>query len=78
MAFGRSRTIYLKSDAEVDALRNAAFLVGKVLADVGRRVKPGVSTLELDQAAEQIIHEAGARAAFKGYQFDSGDRKSVV
>lgn len=72
MAFGKSRTIHLKSDAEVEALRNAASLVGKVLAEVGRRVRPGVSTLELDKAAEQIVQEAGARAAFKGYQFDAG------
>lgn len=72
MAFGKSRTINLKSDVEVDALRNAAALVGKVLAEVGRRLRPGASTLELDEAAEQIVHDAGARAAFKGYQFDSG------
>mgnify|MGYP002640521312 CR=1 FL=1 len=65
-----SGSIVLKSERDVAMLRRAARLVETVLADVASRIAPGVATIELDRAAESIIREAGARPAFKGYQFD--------
>ena len=67
MASGK---IVLKTERDVAMLRRAAALVERVLADVAGRIAPGVRTIELDTAAETIIREAGARPAFKGYQFD--------
>lgn len=67
MATGK---IVLKSERDVAMLRRAARLVESVLADVASRIGPGIATIELDRAAETIIRDAGARPAFKGYQFD--------
>jgi methionyl aminopeptidase len=60
--------IHLKSDRDVEGLRRAAGVVGEVLAEVARRVRPGVTTGELDRVAEEIMRGAGARPAFKGYR----------
>jgi methionyl aminopeptidase len=42
-------------------------LVGKTLAAVAERVKPGVTTLQLDAVAEEFIRDHGAEPGFKGY-----------
>ena len=60
--------ISIKTEHDVQMMRRAAGLVGEVLAEMARRVRPGVETIELDRVAEQIIRDAGARPAFKGYQ----------
>jgi methionyl aminopeptidase len=60
--------IYLKSEAEIETMREADLIVAKVLKAVREHAKPGVSTLELDQMAEEMTHEMGATPAFKGYQ----------
>ena len=60
--------IVRKSAAEIDRMRRANGLVADVLSELRRLVTPGVSTLELDAAAERRIRQAGAVPAFKGYQ----------
>jgi len=42
-------------------------LVGKTLAAVADRIKPGVTTLELDAVAEEFIRDHGGEPGFKGY-----------
>ena len=59
--------IKIKTKSEIDAMREAGRISAKVLRMVGARVAPGVSTLELDQLAENIIRLEGAIPAFKGY-----------
>lgn len=60
--------VHLKSKRELDYLRASADLVGRTLAEVGRRVRPGVTTAELDAVAEDYIRTRGAEPAFKGYR----------
>ena len=60
--------IYLKTDEEIELLRENNLLVSKTLAEVGRHIRPGVSTLELDRIAESFIRDHGAVPAFLGYQ----------
>lgn len=60
--------IFLKSPAEVEALDRANALNWKALRAVEDAVKPGVSTLELDQVAEDVIRSGGGTPAFKGYR----------
>ncbi len=60
--------IQLKSDREIDLLRSAADLVSRTLAEVAKRIRPGVTTAELDDVAEQYIRGHGAEPAFKGYR----------
>jgi methionyl aminopeptidase len=59
--------VHIKTDEEVELLRESSLLVGKTLAAVADRIKPGVTTLELDAVAEEFIRDHGAEPGFKGY-----------
>ena len=57
--------IIRKSPAEIEAMKEAGRVSAKVLREVGARVRPGVSTLELDELAETLIRAEGGIPAFK-------------
>ena len=59
--------IFLKTEDEIELLRAANQLVAKALAEVGRAVKPGVTTSELDRIADEFIRDHGAVPTFKGF-----------
>jgi methionyl aminopeptidase len=56
-----------KSRKELEKMRAAGQLVGHVLDELRRMIEPGVTTLEIDTAAEKMIRGAGALPTFKGY-----------
>ena len=60
--------IYLKTEEEIELLRENNLLVSRTLAEVGRHIAPGVTTKELDTLAEDFIRSHGAVPAFLGYQ----------
>ena len=60
--------IILKSDHELNYLRDAGKITAQTLAEVKRATKPGITTQELDSIAEDYIRHCGAVPAFKGYQ----------
>ena len=60
--------IELKSATDIAAMREAGRVVARALDLVRQTVKPGVTLLELDELATDLIAEAGATPAFKGYQ----------
>ncbi|MCH5334490.1 MAG: type I methionyl aminopeptidase [Alistipes sp.] len=60
--------IYLKTDEEIELLRENNILVSRTLAEVGRHLRPGVTTRELDKIAEDFIRSHGATPAFLGYE----------
>ncbi|MCD4680266.1 MAG: type I methionyl aminopeptidase [Bacteroidales bacterium] len=59
--------IYLKTDEEIELLRESSLLVGKTLAEVAKEIKPGVRIDKLDHIAEEFIRDSGAVPGFKGY-----------
>ncbi|CUH95171.1 Methionine aminopeptidase [Propionispora sp. 2/2-37] len=59
--------IILKSDREIEYLRDAGQIVAETFVEIKKAIKPGVTTLELDQIAEKYIKNRGATPAFKGY-----------
>ena len=59
--------IILKSDREIEYMRDAGKIVAETLVEIQNAVKPGVSTLELDKIAEKYISSCGAIPAFTGY-----------
>ena len=68
MGLKRRRTgVVVKTPGEIDAMKAAGQLSAEVLRKVGEAVRPGVTTLELDELAEQVIREGGGIPAFKGY-----------
>ena len=60
--------VSLKSDKDLEALRASADLVSRTLAEVAKHVRPGVTTLDLDEIAETYVRDHGAEPAFKGYK----------
>ena len=56
-----------KSQKEIDKMRASGQLVGGVLQQLRAMVAPGMTTLEVDRAAEKMIRDAGAYPTFKGY-----------
>jgi methionyl aminopeptidase len=60
--------IVCKSPAEIERMRAANLLVADVLAELAAMAKPGVTTAELDAAAERLVRDGGAEPAFKGYR----------
>lgn len=64
----RSEAIPARTPGELDAMQAAGEIVGKALQAVRDAAASGVSTLELDEVAEQAICDAGAIPTFKGYE----------
>ncbi|RME50122.1 MAG: type I methionyl aminopeptidase [Caldilineae bacterium] len=60
--------IILKSPHEIALMRQAGRIVAVVLAELKERVRPGLTTAELDRLAEKIIRQHGAVPTFKGYR----------
>jgi len=59
--------IVCKSAGEIEKMRRSGRIVRQVLDTVKALVVPGVSTMDLERAAEKKIRELGAKPAFKGY-----------
>lgn len=61
------RNIIIKSEQEIATLREAGRINAKALDAVRQLIRPGVTTAELDAAAEEVIRKHGATPTFKGY-----------
>src|SRR5256885_16806340 len=64
--------IPIKSPKEIDKMRQACRTASEVLERVVDLIRPGISTKEVDQAAADLMAEAGVQSAFLGYRL--GDR----
>ncbi|HPE07150.1 MAG TPA: type I methionyl aminopeptidase [Smithellaceae bacterium] len=60
--------VILKQPDEIDKARASNRIVAEVLSVLREKVKPGVTTRELDKIAEGVTEKRGARPAFKGYR----------
>ena len=66
--------IHVKTNAEVELMRESALLVSATLAEVASMLRPGVTTMEVDRLAEAYIRDHGAVPSFKnlyGYPFST-------
>jgi methionyl aminopeptidase len=59
--------VVLKSASEIEKMRRAGRIVREVLELVRSKIKPGVTTYDLEKAAEERLIELGIKPAFKGY-----------
>ena len=59
--------IFLKTEDEIELMRQANQLVGKTLGELAKHIKPGVTTLQLDKIADEFIRDHGATPTFKGF-----------
>ncbi|MEP6617369.1 MAG: type I methionyl aminopeptidase [Ginsengibacter sp.] len=60
--------IQYKTESEVELIRESCLLVGEAIALVAARIRPGVTTLELDKTAEEFILDNQATPSFKNYR----------
>jgi len=60
--------ILKKNPAEIEQMAAAGAILVKTMNLLAGKIRPGVSTRELDQAAEKFIRSQGAEPAFKGYR----------
>lgn len=67
--------IVRKTAAELEKMRESGLLVWKVLQALRPLVREGVTTQDLEVAAEKMILDAGARPAFKGYYVPAAGAK---
>jgi methionyl aminopeptidase len=63
----RKRRIYLKDEQELALMRSAGALVADTLRRLRDRVRPGITTGELDRIAEEYIRAHNGVPSFKGY-----------
>jgi methionyl aminopeptidase len=67
--------IVRRSAVELEKLRRSGLLVFRILQDLKEMVVEGITTQDLESAAEKMIAEAGAKPAFKGYRSQAASTK---
>lgn len=60
--------IILKSERDLDAMRPACAVAGKVLNEIAAMIQPGITTRQVDEFAAKCIKQHGAKSAFLGYR----------
>jgi methionyl aminopeptidase len=60
--------IHYKTEKEVELIRQSCLLVGDVIAEIAKMIKPGVTTMQLNVAAENCIRDIDAIPSFKNYR----------
>jgi len=59
--------VHVRSEAEIDIIRENAMMVTATLVEVAKMLKPGITTQSLTEMAEQFIRDNGGLPSFKGY-----------
>ena len=59
--------IFYKTEEEIALLEQSNMLVARTLGEISKRICPGISTLMLDQIAEEYIRDNGGKPGFLGY-----------
>ena len=67
--------IVRKSATELEKMRRSGLLVYEILQHVGRMIEEGITTQDLEVAAEKMMKDAGAKPAFKGYYTQAAGSK---
>ncbi len=63
----KRRGIEIKSEREIEIMRQASKIVATVLKEISQMVEPGMTTADLDAYAEKRIRQMDATPSFKGY-----------
>jgi methionyl aminopeptidase len=63
----KDKIIYLKSEEELEIIRQNGQILGKAHAEVAKLIEPGIATKALDKVAYEFIKDSGAKPSFLGY-----------
>ncbi len=61
-------SVTIKSEREIELMRQAGKILAKVHEELEKEVKPGISTFHLDRLGEELIRSFGCEPSFKNYQ----------
>lgn len=61
-------SVTIKSEREIELMREAGKILAKVHEELGKAIKPGMSTLDIDRLGEEMIRSFGCEPSFKNYQ----------
>ncbi|MDD2392492.1 MAG: type I methionyl aminopeptidase [Eubacteriales bacterium] len=59
--------VYLKSSEEISKIRSAGKILQEIFERIGKALKPGITTMQLNSIAEEIISARNAKASFLNY-----------
>ena len=62
-----AKTVNIKTNEEIELIKESSLLVGKTLAELAKVIKPGITTLQLDKIAHDFIRDNGGIPAFLDY-----------
>ena len=60
--------VTIKSPREIELMREAGKILAKVHEALGKELRPGMSTYEIDRLGEEMIRSFGCEPSFKNYQ----------
>jgi methionyl aminopeptidase len=60
--------IQIKSPADIEIMAEGGKILAKIMKNLEKKVKPGITTKELDRLAESLILKSGGKCSFKGYE----------
>ena len=58
----------IKTEEEIKIMAEGGKILAGVMSELEKKVKPGITTKELDELAEELIFKSGGKCSFKGYQ----------
>lgn len=61
-------SVTIKSEREIELMREAGKILAKVHEELGKAIRPGMSTLDIDRMGEEMIRSFGCEPSFKNYQ----------
>jgi methionyl aminopeptidase len=65
---GFNKMIILKRPEEIEKIRTSNIIVAEILKELKEKIRPGITTLELNRYSEELAKKRGATPAFKGYR----------
>jgi methionyl aminopeptidase len=68
--------ISIKTPKEIEIMGEGGKILAKIMKELEKNVRPGISTKELDRLAESLILKSGGKCSFKGYK-DSGGYSAI-
>lgn len=60
--------IPIKTKEEIKIMAEGGKILARIMKELKKKVKPGITTQELNKVAEDLIFKSGAKSSFKGYQ----------
>lgn len=65
--------VLIKTQEEIEIMAEGGKILAKIMADLEKKVQPGIKTKELDGLAESLVLKYGGQCSFKGYQGPGGE-----